>query len=439
MEKHPHPTGMRAGKGPQSRAKHAHQRLKRLVNITKLVFFGLLLISAVLFVLHLFVEKPNEAQIAALRTEGVFLEGITINGVNVSGMTRKEAQSAVQAELDAALSSVNITVRHGTALWVLTAADMAPVTTLSEVLDEAILLGKTGTLLQNNALADEVRETGRSFSAVLVPDHETLMARLCAIGAAVDTAPVEPSAIPVTAAASPAFTYAEGADGYMLNQEALFEEILALMAQGQYSATLTPDLEYVPPTRTVEELKLVTQFRSEFQTSFGGSRAARNEKRVGNIQKAATLLNGAKVEPGEEFNFNAFIGPRTEEGGWPLAPGIVSGERYEDQAGGGICQVSSTIYCAAMLAQMTTVERTCHMFVVTYLPYGLDATVSWPGPDYKFRNDRDYPVKIVAYCNDADKSITIEIWGTDVDGTQVTLRHTSTPVYDETYTDTLIG
>ena len=113
--------------------------------------------------LHLFVEKPNEAQIAALRTEGVFLEGITINGVNVSGMTRKEAQSAVQAELDAALSSVNITVRHGTALWVLTAADMAPVTTLSEVLDEAILLGKTGTLLQNNALADEVRETGRSF------------------------------------------------------------------------------------------------------------------------------------------------------------------------------------------------------------------------------------------------------------------------------------
>lgn len=105
-----------------------------------------------------------------------------------------------------------------------------------------------------------------------------------------------------------------------------------------------------PPPRTVEELKLVTQFRSEFQTSFGGSRAARNEKRVGNIQNAATLLNGAKVEPGEEFNFNAFIGPRTEEGGWPLAPGIVSGERYEDQAGGGICQVSTTLYNALLRA-----------------------------------------------------------------------------------------
>ena len=433
MEKHPHPTGMRAGKGPQSRAKHAHQRLRRLVNITKLVFFGLLLISAVLFVLHLFVEKPSEAQIAALRTEGVFLEGITINGVNVSGMTRKEAQSAVQAELDAALSSVNITVRHGTALWVLTAADMAPVTTLSEVLDEAILLGKTGTLLQNNALADEVRETGRSFSAVLVPDHETLMARLCAIGAAGDTAPVEPSAIPVTAAASPAFTYAEGADGYMLNQEALFEEILALMAQGQYSATLTPDLEYVPPTRTVEELKLVTQFRSEFQTSFGGSRAARNEKRVGNIQKAATLLNGAKVEPGEEFNFNAFIGPRTEEGGWPLAPGIVSGERYEDQAGGGICQVSTTLYNALLragasmqrgstleeiLAQdvegISITERRHHSWPSSYVDKGLDSTVTGTvesGKSLNFVNNTGAPLYIFAYCDQEEYTMTVHIYG----------------------------
>lgn len=109
------------------------------------------------------------------------------------------------------------------------------------------------------------------------------------------------------------------------------------------------------------------------------------------------------------------------------------------EVGGGICQVSSTIYCAAMLAQMTTVERTCHMFVVNYLPYGLDATVSWPGPDYKFRNDRDYPVKIVAYCNDSDNSITVEIWGTDVDGSYVELTSGYGYRYDSTYPDVVIG
>ena len=88
-------------------------RLGRLVNIAKLVFFGLLLVSAVLFVLHLFVEKPSAAQIESTKTHGTFLDGITINGVDVSGMTRAEARSAVLPQLDAALSSINITVRHG--------------------------------------------------------------------------------------------------------------------------------------------------------------------------------------------------------------------------------------------------------------------------------------------------------------------------------------
>lgn len=433
MEKRSEVPGARAGRNPQSRAKQAHLRLKRLANISKLVFFGLLLVSAVLFVLHLFVEKPDEAQIAAMKTQSVFIEGVTVNGVDVSGMTYAAARSAVQAELDAALSSINITVRHGSTLWVLTAADMAPSSTLEEVLDEAILLGKTGTLLQNNALQDEVRTQGRAYSAVLVPDHDTLIARLAAIGAVVDTAPVEPSAIPVTAADSPAFTYAEGADGYMLNQEALFEEILALMAEGQYTATLTPELEYVSPTQTVEEIKLVTQYRAEYQTSFGGSRAARNEKRVGNIQKATTLLNGAKVEPGEEFNFNAYIGPRTEAGGWPLAPGIVSGERYEDEPGGGICQVSTTLYGALLranasmqrgstleeiLAQgiegISITERRHHSWPSSYVDKGLDSTVTGTvesGKSLNFVNNTGAPLFIFAYCDQEEHTMTVYIYG----------------------------
>lgn len=433
MKKRPAASGAHAGASTQSRVRQAHLRLKRLVNITKLVFFGLLLVSAVLLMLHLFVEKPDEAQLAALKSQGVFLDGITINGVDVSGMTRAQANVAVQAELDAALSSINITVRHGTAFWVLTAADMAPSSTLEEVLDEAILLGKTGTLIQNSALASEIKENGKAYFVCLVPDRETLLARLAVIGAAVDTAPVEPSAIPVTTTDSPAFTYTEGSDGYILNQDALFEEILTLMAQGEYSATLTPELEYASPMRTVEELKQVTQYRAEYQTSFGGSSAARNENRVGNIQKATTLLNGAKVEPGEEFNFNAFIGPRTEEGGWPLAPGIVSGERYEDEPGGGICQVSTTLYCALLranasmqrgstleeiLAQgiegISITERRHHSWPSSYVDKGLDSTVTGTvesGKSLNFVNNTSAPLYIFAYCDQEEYTMTVYIYG----------------------------
>ena len=163
-----------------------------------------------------------------------------------------------------------------------------------------------------------------------------------------------------------------------------------------------------------------------------------SDARINNIKLCAAKLNGLVLNPGEEFSFNGTIGQRTTEAGFKDAAAYNDGQVVQE-VGGGICQVSSTIYCAAMLAQMTTVERTCHMFVVTYLPYGLDATVSWPGPDYKFRNDRDYPVKIVAYCNDADKSITIEIWGTDVDGSYVELTSGYGYRYDSTYPEVVIG
>ena len=163
-----------------------------------------------------------------------------------------------------------------------------------------------------------------------------------------------------------------------------------------------------------------------------------SDARINNIKLCAAKLNGLVLNPGEEFSFNGTIGQRTTEAGFKAAAAYNDGQVVQE-VGGGICQVSSTIYCAAMLAQMTTVERTCHMFVVTYLPYGLDATVSWPGPDYKFRNDRDYPVKIVAYCNDSDNSITVEIWGTDVDGSYVELTSGYGYRYDSTYPDVVIG
>ncbi len=163
-----------------------------------------------------------------------------------------------------------------------------------------------------------------------------------------------------------------------------------------------------------------------------------SDARINNIKLCAAKLNGVVLNPGEEFSFNGTIGQRTTEAGFKAAAAYTDGKVVQE-VGGGICQVSSTIYCAAMLAQMTTVERTCHMFVVNYLPYGLDATVSWPGPDYKFRNDRDYPVKIVAYCNDSDNSITVEIWGTDVDGSYVELTSGYGYRYDSTYPDVVIG
>ena len=84
-------------------------------------------------------------------------------------------------------------------------------------------------------------------------------------------------------------------------------------------------------------------------------------------------------------------------------------------------------------------ERTSHYFPVYYLGWGLDATVSWGGPDYKFKNSREYPVKLVATCDNEGKSITIEVWGTDVDGSYVELWHKMGCIFDDEYTDVIVG
>mgnify|MGYP000622772454 CR=1 FL=1 len=162
------------------------------------------------------------------------------------------------------------------------------------------------------------------------------------------------------------------------------------------------------------------------------------ENRISNIEKVAEKLNGHIMMPGEVFSYNEYVGQRTAEAGFLEAGAYDNGEVVQE-IGGGICQVSSTLYCAIMFAQLETVERTNHYFKVDYLDYGLDATVSWPSPDFKFKNSRDYPVKIVAYCNDEDKSLTIEIWGTDVDGSYVEMRTTKLVVYDSVYVNTAVG
>ncbi len=167
-------------------------------------------------------------------------------------------------------------------------------------------------------------------------------------------------------------------------------------------------------------------------TSFWDSSAAR----INNIDLAAKQLDGVIIMPGQVFSYNETIGQRTEDAGYRLAGAYADGEVIEE-VGGGICQVSSTLYCAAMYAQMTTISRTNHYFAVSYLSIGYDATVSWKQPDYRFRNDRDFPVKILTFVH--GHSVTIEFWGTNVDGSHVSPYTKSYEIYDTEYPDVLIG
>ena len=168
---------------------------------------------------------------------------------------------------------------------------------------------------------------------------------------------------------------------------------------------------------------------NEVRTSLAGS----SNNRISNVKKACELIDGIMLMPGETFSYNPALGERTEENGWLPAPAYANGE-VRQEAGGGICQVSSTLYNAALYANLEIVDRTCHQFQVGYLPWGMDATVSWGWPEFKFRNDQDYPVKIHAWVDEATNECCVQILGTDVDHVYVIMRFYNWEVFDTTDT-----
>jgi len=240
--------------------------------------------------------------------------------------------------------------------------------------------------------------------------------------------------------------YAERADAYFSEEEGIVPEVVGLSfdkaeAEKLLSAAAFGDTVEIPlildlPELTAEDLEALI-FRdklSERSTSLSGS----SSNRINNVKKAAESINETILMPGEEFDYNKALGKRTAENGY-LPAGAYSGGQTVQEYGGGICQVSSTLYYCCLYANLQITARTCHMFPVAYLPAGLDATVSWGGPEYKFVNNREYPIKIISRVDEEANTVIVELWGTDVDGSYVEMNYSTWFVFDETYPDVKIG
>lgn len=174
-------------------------------------------------------------------------------------------------------------------------------------------------------------------------------------------------------------------------------------------------IEY--PTVTAQELKTVL-FRDvlgEARTKVGGTAA-----RISNVKLSAASINGHVLNSGDVFSYNGVVGQRTAANGYQPAPAYVKGETV-DEIGGGICQTSSTLYLACLRGNLEITERHAHRYIPAYIAAGMDATVSWGGPDYQFTNNTDYPIKIVTSYEGG--YLTVKLLGTNVTG--ITARMTN--------------
>ncbi len=190
--------------------------------------------------------------------------------------------------------------------------------------------------------------------------------------------------------------------------------------------------EVVYPKMTAQELEAVL-FRdvlSTTTTTVSGTGA-----RKGNVKLAGAAVNGLVLNDGDVFDYNQVVGKRTVERGYGEAATYVNGETV-NTVGGGICQVSSTIYLATLLANLEIVERYNHRFYPGYITLGMDATVSWGGPEFRFKNNTGYPIRIdVGYAN---SKLTVTIVGTKTDDTYVKMTYDllGTTKYETEYVET---
>jgi vancomycin resistance protein YoaR len=233
-------------------------------------------------------------------------------------------------------------------------------------------------------------------------DHEALRALTDGIVNYVNRDPVN-STVHSFDFKTQTFTFTDDRPGARIDPDDLYSRVAELLDDGVTKKEL----------RIVPEKILAEVTKTELMNRFGlisayTTTTTSDGKRNTNIQLSAEAISGKTVLPGEIFSFNAATGERTAAKGYQEAPAI-SGGQSKDEVGGGVCQTSSTLFNAVARADLEIIERNPHAWPSHYIEKGFDATVNWPGLDFKFKNNTEWPVFIIAGYS--KRKVTVNIYG----------------------------
>ncbi len=301
-------------------------------------------------------------------------DGVTVDGELIGGMTYDQAEEVLRAMARAIYGQKFALVGPGGKVWEDNVYNFGLVVKWQEALDRAV----------------EIME-----------DDENKDLRM---PKAVDKS----KAAPFVVEASKAFDKTEGGYVTKVNTKATYENLeTALMGGGDRAEVVIEKTKAPQPTSGVVKL-------SSYTTKYNAGQRARTN----NVSLAAKAINNYVVKPGETFSYNKVVGRRDPSRGYKEAPIFVGGA-VEPGMGGGVCQVSTTLYNAVLLADLAVLERHPHSKIVAYAPAGRDATVSYGSLDFRFRNNCSHPVTIKTSMGGG--SLSVSIWGDASDKKSVTI------------------
>ena len=338
--------------------------------------------------------------------------GVYIDSVHLGGMTREEAVQRLTRDGETTGEPFDIIVSIGNQEWHVN-TERVPV---SRNVEEMVQLAWAAGRSQSSGLRgsgvtpfqDRVNQVAdlRSYPLILETrqdyDHTALRTLVEGIVNYVNRDPVN-STVESFDFNTKAFSFSEDRPGAFIDRDELYGQLTRLLDGGTTRTTLR-----VTPEKILAEIT-----RTELMNRFGlissyTTQTTSNKNRNTNIQLSAQAINGKTVMPGETFSFNQATGERTAAKGYREAAAIAGGQS-RDEIGGGVCQTSSTLFNAVARADLEIVERNPHAWPSNYVEKGFDATVNWPGLDFKFRNNTDWPIFIIAGY--AKQKITVNLYG----------------------------
>lgn len=332
--------------------------------------------------------------------------GIYANDINLSGMTVSEAEDAVQAYVDS-LADIQITLRAvGDEGFVTTASEIGLKWSNPEIIDEAVLLGKDGNIVQCYKALKDLEYDNKVYQIALDFDKSLIKALIEEQGAQYNQPAIDATLTKV----DEVFRITEGQTGIEVDTNASVDALYNYLVSDWDGAACDVDLvvAIVEPRGTAEELAKVTDVLGTFTTGYSSS----NSNRSANVANACSLIDGTTIYPGDEFSACGAISPITEANGYALAGSYMNGQLV-DSVGGGVCQVSTTLYNAVLLAELDVTQRNNHSMTVTYVDTSADAAIAESsGKDFKFVNSTDSPIYIEGYTT-PDKTITFTIYGVE--------------------------
>ena len=454
-----------------------------------LVIFGILLAIVILLVAVVYGTFSIMTEKSTTIAKGVYIKNI-----DVSGLTREQAKEKINNYISSVIPE-EIKLTHNGFETSLSTSQLSIYFNTDEAVDMAYNIGKTGNIFQKNLTILQTRlskttiDPGFSIDMdQLKKDLEDISSKLpdkiiessCYIdgnnliitkGKAGKTVKVDDSAKYIKQAINDLKIennslelLTEDSTPKEIDLDAVYNEIHKEPVNAYYSQnpyvvhpsengmdfSITLDEaknmlkeekdEYIVPLKvlypSVTTNMIGTEAFPDLLSEFSTKYAASNKNRTTNLILAAKKINGTVLMPGETFSYNKVVGARTIQAGYKEAPIYVSG-RVEDGIGGGICQITTTLYNAVVYANLDIVERSNHQFVPSYAPASRDATVVYGSIDFKFKNNRDYPIKIV--CSVQNGIANFQIYGLKTDNDyEVTISNrvtgtTSNAIYSQAY------